>query len=220
MNKHLLISYILIGTGVITSVVLLPYLPDTMVSHWGISGEPNGYMPKAFALSFAPLLMLVLVGLFSLFSHIDPLKKNIDTFRKEFDMFVILLILFFLYIHILTLVWNMGIPFNLGQWMFPALGGLFWSIGSLLEKTKRNYFVGIRTPWTLASDIVWDKTHVLGGTLFKVSGIVTAFATLVPAYGFFILLGTIISSAVISIVYSYMIFKQENKTDIKRHDTQ
>ncbi|NTV44235.1 MAG: SdpI family protein [Candidatus Yonathbacteria bacterium] len=212
MNRHLLISFILIGIGAIISAVLLPYLPDTMVSHWGINGEPNGYMPKVFALSFVPTLMLLMAGLFELFSHIDPLKKNIDTFRKEFDMFSTLLILFLLYIHILTLVWNMGIPFNLGQWMFPALGGLFWNIGSLLSKTKRNFFVGIRTPWTLSSDTVWDKTHALGAKLFKTSGILTVLSVCVPSWGFFILLGTIIGSAVATTVYSYIVFKKETNT--------
>jgi uncharacterized membrane protein len=93
--------------------------------------------------------------------------------------------------------------------MLPPLGGLFWYTGALLEATKRNYFIGIRTPWTLSSDAVWDKTHVLGGKLFKASGILTALSACIPTWGFFILLGTILGSTIATTVYSYIMFKKE-----------
>ncbi len=210
MNKPLIITLSAFLLSIALGVYLSPLMPDSMVSHWGITGEPNGYMPKAVALSLVPFIMLIMAGLFELFSHIDPLKENIASFRKEFDMFMIALVLFLFYIHILTLLWNMGITFNLGQWMLPAMGLLFWNIGTLLGKTKRNYFVGIRTPWTLANDTVWEKTHILGGKLFKVSGIVTALGTFAPMYGFILLLVTIVMSAFISIIYSYIVFKKES----------
>ena len=67
------------------------------------------------------------------------------------------------------ITWNMGVQFNMTQFFVPAIGILFFYIGTILKYTKRNWFVGIRTPWTLSSDVVWEKTHKLGGKLFKIN---------------------------------------------------
>ncbi|MCD6528067.1 SdpI family protein [bacterium] len=98
---------------------------------------------------------------------IDPLKKNLEKFRNYFERFFILLFLFLFYLYLLTIFWNLGLRFYIGQAMIPALAILFYYCGVLLEKAKRNWFIGIRTPWTLSSDEVWDKTHQLGGRLFN-----------------------------------------------------
>jgi len=86
-------------------------------------------------------------------------------------MFIVLIVLFMLYIHALTLAWSLGYQnFRMSAAMLPFMGILFIFIGTMLRQAKRNFFIGIRTPWTLSSDSVWDKTHQLGSILFMISG--------------------------------------------------
>ena len=97
--------------------------------------------------------------LFVAIPRIDPLKANIEKFRTFYDRFVVLFMVFFFYFYLLTILWNMGVQYNFNQVLAPAFGGLFYYIGVMIEHAKRNWFVGIKTPWTLSSENVWDKTH-------------------------------------------------------------
>lgn len=155
-----------------------------------------------------PIVTLAIFLLFLLIPEIDPLKKNIAKFRKYFDWFVVLIVLFLLYIYSLTLFWNLGYRFDMGQMIIPALGFLFFYIGVLLKHTKRNWFIGIRTPWTLSSDAVWDKTHQLGSKLFKIAGIIALLGILIPKYAIWLVLIPAISFSLYLFVYSYFEYKK------------
>ncbi len=184
-------------------------MPEKMASHWGMNGEVNGYMPKFWGLFLMPLVSLVIFGLFVLIPKIDPLKENIVKFRKYFDWFIVLLEIFLLYVYILTLVWNVGIRFNFSLAIIPAMALFFYYIGILVEKSERNWFVGIRNPWTLSNEIVWKKTHKLGGRLFKVAGLVTFSGILFPEYAFLLFVLPAIVFAIFINFYSYFIFKKQ-----------
>jgi uncharacterized membrane protein len=116
---------------------------------------------------------------------------------------------FFAYIFGLTLAWNFGYIFNFTTAIIPAMAVLFFFIGFFLEKLKRNWFVGIRTPWTLSSDIVWEKTHKLGGNLFKI-------VALISLTGLFFKGGVVVAVmvvpaiivAIVAIIYSYIEYKK------------
>jgi uncharacterized membrane protein len=84
-------------------------------------------------------------------------------------------------------------------------------MGFMLRKAKRNYFIGIRTPWTLANDVVWDKTHSLGSKLFIAAGFLTFLGIAFPQKTFAILMVSILGATLITVVYSYIIFRQEEK---------
>lgn len=193
------------------SIYYYPIFPDKIASHWGIDGNVDGYMNKFWGLFLMPIISVALFTLFLLMPKIDPLKENIKKFQKYFDNFILLIFLFLFYIYLLTIFWNLGSRFNMGQFMAPALGILFFYSGILTENAKKNYFIGIRTPWTLASENVWNKTHKLGGKLFKVSGIISFFGFIVPNFAFYFVIIPVIFSAVYSTVYSYIEFKKERK---------
>ena len=93
--------------------------------------------------------------------------------------------------------------------MVPAFSALFYLAGVMLSKAKRNWFIGIRTPWTLSSDRVWDKTHRLGAKLFKASAIIGLFGIVFINYAFVLMIAPVLASAVISIVYSYMEYNRK-----------
>jgi len=142
-----------------------------MASHWNARGEVDGYTSKFWGLFLMPLILVGLGALFIAIPRIDPLKANIEKFRGYYDGLIIIFVIFMLAIHAQGILWNLGIEINPNV-IFPiCLGPVFFYTGVLCENAKRNWFIGIRTPWTLSSERVWDKTHKIGGRLFKIAGI-------------------------------------------------
>jgi len=188
-------------------------LPDQMASHWNVNDQIDGYMSKFWGVFTMPLITLGMFVLFLVVPNIDPLKANISEFRESFNLFIVFIVGFMVYIHVLTLRWNLGYTnLGIGKAMLPAMGLLFIVIGSLLRKAKRNFFIGIRTPWTLSSDTVWNKTHQLGAVLFMTSGVLALIG------GFFssttalwLLFVPLIGSTIFLLVYSYVLYQREMK---------
>src|SRR3989339_184919 len=205
------IAWIVIGLTWVTAIVLYDGMPARMATHWNASGVADGYAGKVFALFLIPAIMLLLQGLFVLIPKIDPLRKNIEAFRSQFEGFALLLSAFMAYVFALTMLWSKGSVFSMTVALMPALAIMFYGIGSLLKGVKRNWFVGIRTPWTMSSDVVWDKTHALGSRLLKLSGVVILAGVALPQYAIWFMVGPILTSTLVTVVYSYKVFKKENK---------
>jgi len=186
-------------------------VPTVMPAHWNIRGEVDGYLPKFWGIFLMPLISLAMFLMFLLIPRIDPLKENIEKFRKYFDGFILLILLFFFYLYTLTLLWTFGVRFNMTQVLSPAFGLLFLYSGILIENAKRNWFIGIRTPWTLSNEQVWDKTHKFGGKLFKVSGIICFLGVFVPDISFYLVFIPVFLSAIYIIFYSYFEYQKEIK---------
>ncbi|MCJ7432921.1 MAG: SdpI family protein [Anaerolineales bacterium] len=212
-KSTLIISIILIAIAIIAGAVFWNRLPNQMASHWDINDQVSGTMPKFWGVSLTPLITLGMLVLFLIVPSIDPLKANIAKFRESFNLFIVLMIAFMLYIHGLTLAWSLGYQdYRMSAAMLPFMGVLFIAIGFMLRKAKRNFFIGIRTPWTLSSDTVWDKTHQLGSILFMVSG---AFAIIGGFFGgmiaFWLMFIPLIGSSLFLVIYSYVLYRQETK---------
>ena len=212
-KNTLIISIILITIAISAGAVLWNRLPDQMASHWDINDQVNGTMPKVWGVFLMPLITLGMLVLFPIVPSIDPLKANIAKFRESFNLFIVLITSFMLYIHGLTLAWSLGYQdFKMSAAMLPFTGMLFIAIGFMLRKAKRNFFIGIRTPWTLSSDSVWDKTHQLGSILFMVSG---ALAIIGGFFGgmiaFWLMFVPLIGSSLFLVIYSYVLYRQETR---------
>jgi uncharacterized membrane protein len=206
MRKDLLAVGIIFLTFAI-GIYFYSQLPEMIASHWDAQGKVNGYMPKSWGLSMVPLISIILFLFFILIPRIDPLKKNIKKFRKYFDNFVLLILGLMLYLQIITILWNIGFMFDIIKLMSPALAVVFYYCGVLLENAKRNWFIGIRTPWTLSSEKVWEKTNRLGGKMFKIVGIVSLFGILF-SWAIFLMLFLAIAAAAYLFVYSYLEYKK------------
>lgn len=203
----------MIALALLAGAVLWNQLPDSMASHWNVNDEVDGTIPKFWGVFLMPLITLGMLALFLVLPGIDPLKANIAKFRESFNLFIVLIVAFMLYIHGLTLAWSLGYQdFKMSAAMLPFMGVLFIAIGFMLRKAKRNFFIGIRTPWTLSSDSVWDKTHQLGSTLFMLSG---AFAIVGGFFGgmiaFWLMFVPLIGSSLFLVVYSYVLYRDETK---------
>ncbi len=201
----------LILVGVIISAVVYPKLPEQVASHWNASDQVDGYMSRFWGVALMPLITIGMAVLFLAIPEIDPLKANIAKFREAFNGFIVLIVAFMLYIHILTLVYNLGIIFPISVAMMPAMGLLFVFAGLMMGKAKRNFFIGIRTPWTLSSDTVWDETHKLGSKLFVAAGILSVLTIFLGENGFWVMMVLIMGAALVPVVYSYVLFARLEK---------
>lgn len=208
-TKPLKIAIAVVVLSFIVAGVLYPIMPDTMATHWDSQGNVNGEMSKFWGLFLMPIISLALILLFIFLPKIDPYKENYKLFSKYYNGFILVLTLYLFYIYILTLLINQGINFNLIQAMSPAFAVLFYYLGILLENAKRNWFVGIRTPWTLSSEKVWTKTHNVGGKLFKVSAIISFFGVFLPQYAIWFIILPLMLSAIFVFLYSYFLFKKK-----------
>ena len=201
-----ILSLLLVAAALAVSAWLYPELPDQIPTHWNIHGEADGFGPKAVAAWLLPAIGLGLVGFMGLVPWLSPKGFQVDVNGRSFGVLVVALTALFVYIHCLSLLAalrpNLAIDRALvaGVLLFlAALGGTFTGI-------ERNFYIGIRVPWTIASQRVWDDTHRLAGRLWVTGGIAGA---LLAICGFtmaaFLL---VIPMALVPIGYSFARYKQ------------
>ena len=209
----IIISLVLIVAATLAGLLLWNQFPEQMASHWDANDQVDGYMSRFWGVFLMPIVTLGMLALFLVIPGIDPLKANIAQFRETFNLFITFIVGFMLYVHALTLLWNLGYTsLGIGQSMLPAMGLLFILIGSLLRKAKRNFFIGIRTPWTLSSDTVWGKTHQLGAVLFTASGVLAVIGGFIGGVtAFWMLFIPLIGSALFLVMYSYVLYRDETR---------
>ena len=213
MNNRntLIIASLLILASIVISLAVWNKLPEPMASHWDINDQVNGYMPRFWGAFLTPLITIGLMLLFLVIPSIDPLKANIAKFRPAFNGFIVFLVAFMLVVHILTLAWNLGFQgFRMSMMMLPFMGILFIYAGYLMRTSKRNFFIGIRTPWTLSSDRVWEQTHKVGSVAFMICGVLAfAGAFLGGMAAFWVLLVPLFATSLGLIIYSYVLYRAE-----------
>lgn len=209
-SKYMAVVAIVLLSFLLT-LYLYPQLPEKMATHWDAHGRVNGYSSKFWGAFLLPFTLVFLTLLLLFIPRIDPLRHNIEEFRDYYEGFLVVLFLFLLSIHIQVLLWNLGIKINPLYPMSIGGGFLFYYIGIMLEKAKRNWFIGIRTPWTLSSDEVWDKTHKLGAYVFKLAGVLAFLGVLVPSLAIYLILVPVLGGSLYLILFSYLDYKKEEE---------
>jgi len=207
----LIVSFILITIVLVSGLLVYGRMPGHIVTHWNAQGQPDGYSSAAVAIALLPGTMVFTTLLLIVLPQIDPLRKNIEQFRGTYNLTILLINGFLTFMHFVSLFWNLGWKLNMNVVVLIGLGLLFAGLGSLISKARRNYFFGIRTPWTLASDLVWEKTHQLGGRVFQIAGAGMLIGIFFPDAIFAILITIVIIASVIPLVYSYLIWHQLEK---------
>lgn len=209
MKKFPFFCFFIVLISFTFSFYFYPILPEKITIHWNFEGKADGYMSKNTGLFLFPIIMTFLTFLFFIIPEIDPLKENIKEFRKYYDNFILLFFLFLFLIHLQIILWNYGIKISPNLILPSGFGFLFFYTGILLEKTKRNWFIGIRTPWTLSKDKVWEKTHKIGSKLFKILGFIAFLSIFFSKYSLIIILSSSIFSIIFLFFYSYFLYKEE-----------
>lgn len=209
-KTSILVSFILIVLATVAGLLLASQLPDPMPSHWNAAGQVDGYMSKFWGIWLMPLMTLGIALLLAAVPAIDPLRANIAQFRNLYNFFIVGFVVYMLYVYGLTLAASLGYQFNMSTMMLPAMGLLFIGISFLMKNAKRNFFIGIRTPWTLSSDSVWEKTHRLGAKMFLISGVVVLVSAFLGENGIWLMMAALLVAAFVPIVYSYILWREEN----------
>lgn len=211
MKRNHVFSLIILAVIALSSIVFYPVMPEKMASHWNGAGIADGFTSKAGALAIIPIIAIACFSILIFLPRLDPLKKNFKAFESAYEKFVVTFLIFMLYLHFLILAANAGVALNMVQWLVPAFAFLSFMIGWLLPQVKRNYFVGIRTPWTLHSDEVWNETHKRGGNLFMFAGIVTLIGIFVPKFAIWFILVPLVGVAIYTLAYSYFVWKRKKR---------
>jgi uncharacterized membrane protein len=211
IKKSEIIILAIVIVSFIVGIYFYPQISEKMASHWNFRGEVDSYMSKFWGLFLIPLVLLGLALFFLVIPRIDPLKENIEKFRKYYNGFIVLVFIFMFTLYIQVILWNLGIKISLNATFPIGFGLLFFYAGILCENAKRNWFIGIRTPWTLSSETVWEKTHKISGKLFKISGVIAIVGVLFRNYALFFILVPSILAAVYAIIYSYFEYRKETK---------
>ena len=201
---------VIAAMAVALSIWAYPQLPPTVATHWGLNGAPNGYSSRAMAVAIIPVVLLVMTGLFRVLPRLDPRRDNYAKFIGTYWLIANAVILFILVAHGLIIASGLGYSVKIDRLMPIGVGLLFVVLGNYLTRVEPNWFVGIRTPWTLSSDTVWRKTHRTGGWLMVLGGLVVASGAFLPRAAFLpLFVVAILVMAVIPIVQSYVLWKRE-----------
>ena len=186
-----------------------PKLPEIIPTHFGSDGKPDDWSHKTMYAFLIPGLNVGIYLLMTFIPKIDP-KKKLEIMGNKYFMIKLFTTLFVAIISLLIVRSSITGVVADSNGLFCVLGGFFMFLGNYLQRAAPNYFVGFRTPWSLENEVVWKKTHVLGGRLYFVAGLLTIVLSLVMKERFapwFV--GIILTASLIPAVYSYFVYKQE-----------
>jgi uncharacterized membrane protein len=205
-----LIPPLILIAAVIASVVVYGNLPASMPTHWNADGDVNGWSSRAFGAFLIPVMIAFFWLLMRFVPRIDPRGENFEKFGGAFDGIIIAVMLFLFGVHVVVLRAALGHHIDMQRVVPIGIGALFAVIGAFLPQAQPNWFVGIRTPWTLSSDVVWQKTHRLGGKLFVGSGLLMILSALVaPSVTHITMFALIAITVGFLFVYSFLEWRRE-----------
>lgn len=209
--KKQIFFYMLFFSIIITNILLYTKLPAYIPTHWNVEGTIDAYMPKLF-IFFPAAILLLMKGLFIVLKHIDPKKDNYCRFVHAYEAFQLALYLF------IFCLWGISVVacfdsdmINMSMIMNLLIGAVFTIFGNLMPKLKSNYFIGIKTPWTLSNETVWMKTHRMAGKLWFFGGILMIVCALLMKnhtmiVGQFVVMVCML--AFVPCIYSYVLYRK------------
>ena len=204
------IPLLIVVAAFLATAVVYPRLPATMPTHWSVEGQANGWSSRIWGAWMIPLFLLGMWAMFRFLPAIDPRGRNYAKFGGAFEGIMISLMLFALGLHLIVLRAALGDPVEMRRMLPIGVGVLFIVIGNLLPRARPNWFIGLRTPWTLSSDRVWEKTHRFGGRIFVAGGILLILAALFSAqWAHVVLFAVVLLCSAGAFIYSYLEWKRE-----------
>jgi uncharacterized membrane protein len=172
---------VLFAVAILYSLYMAAHLPDVVPTHWGINGKPDAYGSKWINLLIMPGVLLVLAGLTYVLPIISPQKFRMQPFEETYGVVFFFVSLMMLAIHVVIVQASVNAGFDMNRVLMAVIFGFFAVIGNMMGRVKRNFFMGIRTPWTIADERVWHSTHRFAARLWLVGGAAGAIAALAGA---------------------------------------
>jgi uncharacterized membrane protein len=202
--------FAILAAGVFGAVVY-PDLPERLPTHWNMAGEVDGWSSRFSGAIMLPLVGLGIWVLLQWLPRIDPLRKNYEKFRPTYDMAISVILVFIAVAHVFVLGVALGWPLNVKRALPIGIGVVCIVLGNVLPRARRNWLFGVRTPWTLSSERVWERTHRMAGYLFVALGAALLLAAALPlSLPTNAVLVSIAVVAAITFIYSYVAWRQES----------
>ncbi|NLC07818.1 MAG: SdpI family protein [Syntrophomonadaceae bacterium] len=199
---------LLIGT-LIAGIIIYPSLPDQVPSHWNFKGEVDAHSSREFGAFMLPLINIGMYLMMLFLPLIDPKRDNYARFAGAYRFLRCALAIFMTAIYAITILSALGYQINTGLVVKAFVALLFMLIGNFMGQMRHNYFVGIKNPWTLANEEVWQATHRFSGKLWVIGGLITLLLAPVQAlWGVYLFFTVIVILVVLPMVYSYLLFRR------------
>jgi uncharacterized membrane protein len=217
MNKKYWIALIIVVLQLIVALSIASQLPEDakIPVHWNFQGEVDSYSGKWMGTLLFPLINALILAFMIAMPYISVRYKNSQKrFQNILPSFALILISCFALIHIFSLLLAAKLLVENVKSLHLILGLMFLLLGNYLPKVPSNFFLGIRTPWTLSSEYVWRRTHRLGGICFVWGGILLIVSALIPAtYAWMsnIIFGIFLLAVLLPVLYSFIIYKKEQR---------
>lgn len=212
---HLLLLWGLVLAQFVLGAAFYPFLPNPAPIHWNIRGQADGFGPPWVDAGLFPIVSLVLAALLVLLPRLGPLRTNFEKFARTYGRIAVTFAAAFLAIELVLLLKATGHAVPIERALPAIVGLLIAAMGNWMGKVRRNYYVGIRTPWTLASDAVWERTHRAGGWVMVAYGLATLLAAAVaPPWAILtVILGGALGLVAWSLGYSCYVFHHLGPAD-------
>ncbi|MBU1348479.1 SdpI family protein [Patescibacteria group bacterium] len=213
IDAMLAVRISLVALMFIAAAIIYPYLPDIIPTHWGIEGVPKGWSPKTWGAWIMPPMSLAFLVLFPFLSKLDPKRENYEKFKQPWSVIQTSLVALLAYMFLVTNFVTFYPQYNdmVGRAVVLGIGVLFVVLGNVMGKVRQNYFIGLKTPWTLDNPEVWQKSQRFAGWAFVISGLVFIIESIIwiaimPV--FVVMMGVMV---LMPIVYSYLLSRDIKK---------
>jgi uncharacterized membrane protein len=206
-RKYYLAGLALIAAVIAATLVAYPHLPNTVPMHWDTHGHVNGWGPRWWLLVIDPGVMAGILLLFSVLPWLSPRHFELDTFRSTYLYIMVAILAMLAYVHALILAASLSWVVDVSRAVIGGASLLVALTGNVLGKVRRNFFVGVRTPWTIANEHVWNATHRFAARTFFAAGLVGLACAILGA-PFWLPLAAILTGALAPAVYSLILYKQ------------
>jgi uncharacterized membrane protein len=196
---------------IVASLLLYNKLPENMAVHFGFDNKANGFQSRMSALLLFSLLGLGVPIFLKFTRKIDPQRENYWKFKRAFEAIRIAVTVLLSCVYGIVLMFNLGYPLDIKFFTLITVGLLFIIMGNYLVQIRFNYFFGVRTPWTLANEEVWRRTHRMAGPLYMAGGAIFIISSFLPGtWTPYIFIAGILVAAVVPVGYSYLVYKKKS----------
>lgn len=212
IKKEFILLFI-IALGFALGLYMYPILPEKVPIHWNVYGQIDNYGSKIWLVLWVPLLNLGIYLMMLLIPFIDPKKKNYSLFEGSYKLLRNIIVLFFFAIYLFVLFASIGFVVKVEKVVPIIVAVMLTLIGNYMGTFKQNFFVGIKTPWTLSDSEIWNKTHRIGGRIWVLGGILMILSTLLlkSSINFAVFMSIILIMVFVPIVYSYVLYARKEK---------
>jgi uncharacterized membrane protein len=206
-RNYFIAGFAILAALLVATAIAYPHVPEIVPSHWNVHGVVDGYSHRWTLFVAIPGGILGIMALFAVLPWLSPKHFEVETFRSTYLYIMVVIIGMFAYIHALILWASLKGAMDMNRAIAGGICLIIALLGNVLGKVRRNFYIGIRTPWTLANETVWNATHRLGGKMFFVCGLIALVLALLRA-PFWSVIAILAAGALVPVIYSLILYKQ------------